>query len=208
VGQALGAVTFSDDGEKRTRHHIFRVFLLSRQLGIAMTLTMTQGSGGDEFAPLIEVDMEANVFGESWSHCDQLSSYVARMVSHNRSDSLLYSNLFSSALNELLETAFRAHAAPGKFRCRVWRKGKIDRVELIIPCEPGQIGFYLDTVTLAHRDDAVDRYRGMLFSEGRFDHRTGLMELAIDYAAVISASRVGDDAICLTADLALEIEDN
>ncbi len=150
--------------------------------------------------------MEAQVFGESWSHCDHVSSYVARMVSHNRADSLLYSNLFSSALNELLETVFRKHAVPGKFQCRIWRNGAVDRVELIIPCQPEQIGFYLDTVALTGQADAIERYRTMLFAEDRFDHRTGLMELAIDYSAIITASPVGGDAIRLTADLSLEAD--
>ena len=41
-------------------------------------------------------------FASEWLHCDRISSYLARMVSHNRTDSLLYANLLSSALNELL----------------------------------------------------------------------------------------------------------
>ena len=45
------------------------------------------------------------------------------MVSHNRSDSLLYANLLSSALNELLETAFIHHGPDGDFSCRVSRAG-------------------------------------------------------------------------------------
>jgi hypothetical protein len=169
-----------------------------------MSSITAQALSSDEFAPLIEVDMDVDVFGANWSHCDHLSSYMARMVSHNRSDSLLYSNLFSSALNELLETAFRAHAAPGTFRCRVWRRGAVDRVELVIPCESGQRDFYIEAVTLSSRSDAVDRYRGMLFAEDEFDTRTGLFELAVDYEADISAAPEGESAIRLTADLVLE----
>lgn len=169
-----------------------------------MTFSNPQSLTADGFTPLVEVEMDANVFGASWSHCDHLSSYVARMVSHNRSDSLLYSNLLSSALNELLETAFRTHAAPGKFRCKLWRREGVDRVELIIPCHADQMEFYLETIVLARRADAVDRYRNMLFSEDSFDTRTGLLELAVDYAAEISASPDGEHAIRLTADLTLE----
>jgi hypothetical protein len=169
-----------------------------------MTFSNPQSLTADGFTPLVEVDMDANVFGASWSHCDHLSSYVARMVSHNRTDSLLYSNLFSSALNELLETAFRMNAAAGKFQCRIWRRDGVDRVELIIPCHAEQMMFYLETVALARQVDAVERYRNMLFSEDRFDARTGLLELAVDYAAEISVSPVGEHAVRLTADLALE----
>jgi hypothetical protein len=178
--------------------------ILTQQFGMGMNFSNPQSLTAENFTPLVEVDMDASVFGASWSHCDHLSSYVARMVSHNRSDSLLYSNLLSSALNELLETAFRTHAAPGKFRCRLWRHGAVDRVELIIPCQAEQVQFYLETIAMARRTDAVERYRNMLFSEDSFDTRTGLLELAVDYAAEISASPDGEHAIRLIADLTLE----
>jgi len=173
-----------------------------------MNLIASRHASDDGFAPLIEVDMEADVFGADWTHCDHLSSYVARMVSHNRSDSLLYSNLFSSALNELLETVFRAHAAQGKFRCRIWRSGATDRVELVIPCRADQRDFYLDTVALSHNADAAERYRNMLFSDESFDTRTGLLELAVDYEAAITVEPAGEDAIRLTTDLVLEAENH
>ena len=150
--------------------------------------------------------MQADVFGADWTHCDHLSSYVARMVSHNRADSLLYSNLLSSALNELLETVFRAHATEGTFRCRIWRSGATDRVELVIPCKADQRNFYLDTVALARDADVAERYRGMLFADSQFDTRTGLLELAVDYEAAITVEPEGEDAIRLTTDLVLEAE--
>jgi hypothetical protein len=173
-----------------------------------MNLVDPRPESHDGFSPLIEVDMEAEVFGADWAHCDNLSSYVARMVSHNRADSLLYSNLFSSALNELLETAFRAHASDGTFRCRIWRSGRTDRVELVIPCRAEQQVFYLDTVALAHHGDAAERYHGMLFSDRSFDTRTGLLELAVDYAAAITVEPEGDHAVRLTTDLVLEPENS
>ncbi|AYG61900.1 ubiquinone biosynthesis methyltransferase UbiE [Rhizobium jaguaris] len=157
-----------------------------------------------KFQSLIEVDMEIDVFGSNWSHCDRLSSYVARMISHNRTDSLLYSNLFSSALNELLETIFRTHEGSGKFSCSVRRNGAVDRVELILPCSRGQAGFYRDTVELARGPDATEKYREMLFSSDVVDTRIGLFELAVDYSADISVETDGSDTIKLIAELALE----
>jgi hypothetical protein len=53
---------------------------------------------------LIEISMRMNDFSAEWMHCDRISSYVARMVSQNSADPLFHANLFSSALNELLET--------------------------------------------------------------------------------------------------------
>jgi hypothetical protein len=168
-------------------------------------ITATQETAlAADFKPLIDVDMEIGVFGSSWTHCDRISSYVARMVSHNRTDSLLYSNLFSSALNELLETIFRTHEGAGHFSCSVRRRGNIDRVELLIPCGAGQTRFYRDAVALVHGPDAADRYREMLFAEERLDPRVGLLELAVDYAADISVEILSDDTIRLIADLALE----
>jgi len=172
-----------------------------------MISTALQHTAAGDFVPLLEVDMEARVFGEHWAHCDHLSSYMARMVSHNRADSLLYSNLFSSALNELLETAFRMHDAPGRFRCRILRHGAVDRVELVIPCQPERMAFYLETVALGRGEDAVETYRNMLFSEHVYDQRTGLLELAVDYAAMMDAAPDAGGGICLKADLALESEE-
>jgi hypothetical protein len=171
-----------------------------------MISTALQETAAGEFVPLLEVDMEARMFGESWAHCDHLSSYIAKMVSHNRADSLLYANLFSSALNELLETAFRMHDAPGRFRCRILRQGATDRVELVIPCRPERMAFYLETVALGRDENAIETYSNMLFSEHVYDQRTGLLELAVDYAAMMDAAPVAGGGICLRADLALENE--
>ncbi|MDE1995895.1 MAG: ubiquinone biosynthesis methyltransferase UbiE [Rhizobiaceae bacterium] len=159
-----------------------------------------------KFQSLIEVDMEIGVFGSNWSHCDRLSSYVARMISHNRKDSLLYANLFSSVLNELLETIFRTHEGTGQFVCAVERMGAIDRVVLTLPCSEAQLDFYRDAVAEAHGKEAPEAYREMLFSSTKLDPRIGLFELAVDYAADISVEPIGETALRLIADLALEDE--
>ncbi|MEM8813697.1 MAG: ubiquinone biosynthesis methyltransferase UbiE [Pseudomonadota bacterium] len=156
------------------------------------------------FEPLVEINMEIGVFGSNWSHCDHIASYLARMVSHNRTDSLLYSNLFSSAANELLETVFRMHGAAGTFICSVLRHGPVDRIELTVPCEASQAGFYESAVDMVHREDAPERYREALFSTGQIDPNIGLLELAVDYDADLSVEPAGDGLIRLTADLALE----
>ena len=75
---------------------------------------------------LLEVSMGIDDFSSEWVHCDKISSYVARMVSHDRADSLLYANLLSSALNELLETVFANHGPEGDFSCRIRRQGAAD----------------------------------------------------------------------------------
>ncbi|BCH27624.1 hypothetical protein MesoLjLc_75080 [Mesorhizobium sp. L-8-10] len=156
------------------------------------------------FELLLELDMDIGVFCADWSYCDRISSYVAQMISHNRIDSLLYSNLFSSALNELLETAYRAHGPNGRFACRVSRCGELDRIELTIPCEGSATRFYLDASKRLARPDVAEQYRSALFSPGPLEPDIGLFELAVDYDAVFRIDAEQDNAIRLVADLSLE----
>lgn len=162
------------------------------------------GTGGADFRALLEIAVKAEIFSSNWEHCDRIASYVARMVSHNRTDSLLYLNLFSSALNELLETAFRSHKGEGEIACRVSRAGPIDRVELTIPCDAETQSFYRDAIATAQRPDAAEAYMGALFAEGPVDRRIGLLELAVDYRAKFSIAEAAPSSIRLVADLALD----
>lgn len=155
-------------------------------------------------ALLLRFDMKVDSFTSDWAYCDRLSSYLARMVSHNRTDSVLYSNLLSSVLNELLETAFRRHATGGDFSCAIYREGTRDRIELSIPCDEDARAFYADAIEGTKRPDIGERYRDALFSAGPLVGDIGLMELAVDYAARLSIG--GDDSgpLRLIAELALE----
>ena len=162
------------------------------------------GDGDAEFKTLLEIAMGAETFSSDWAHCDRIATYVARMVSHNRTDSLLYSNLFSSALNELLETAFRAHRGTGEIACSVSRAGPVDRIELTIPCDAAVRDFYRQAVDALGRDDVAERYVDALLAEGALDPRIGLLELTVDYKARVSLGSAAADAVRLVADLALE----
>lgn len=161
-------------------------------------------SNDTSFAPLLEVALGTETFAANWAHCDRIATYVARMVSHNRTDSLLYSNLFSSALNELLETAFRAHRQGGEINCTISRAGAVDRIALTIPCDDKLRSFYLDAINSLSADDVGDRYVAALLAEGELDPRIGLLELAVDYRAALSITPSEDDKVCLIADLSLE----
>ncbi len=159
---------------------------------------------GKTFELLVKIDMGVDTFASNWAYCDRLSSYMARMVSHNRTDSLLYSNLFSSALNELLETVFRRHRPGGKFTCSISRRQRRDRIELTIPCDAGDKHFYQAAIERLSRPDAADHYRSALFADGPIDLDVGLFELALDYNAVLSVDASDNGSIRLVADLALE----
>jgi hypothetical protein len=156
------------------------------------------------FEPLLQIGMDIDVFTSNWSYCDRLSSYAARMVSHNRTDSLLYANLFSSALNELLETVFRAHGSGGNFRCSISRLANKDRIELTIPCKGQDAQFYINAMERLSRSDVAEQYRSALFADGTLDPDIGLFELAVDYDASISVEKTDENTIRLVADLALE----
>jgi hypothetical protein len=155
------------------------------------------------FAPLLSIDLDIAAFASNWSYCDRLSSYFARMISHDRTDSLLYANLFSSAFNELLETVFRVHGVAGNLACRVSRQADRDRIELTVPCGESEIAFYQDAIAGLAGEDIEDRYRAALFKEGPMEASVGLLELAVDYGADFSVEAM-PQAIRLVAELSLE----
>lgn len=167
-----------------------------------MTSELRDGGAG-RYEVLLAISMDISVFASDWAYCDRLSTYVARMVSHNRADSLLYSNLLSSALNELLETVYRNHGAAGEFSCTVLRAADRDRIELKIPGESSEMAFYRQAIDRLSSPDVADDYRAALFSDGEIDPSIGLMELAVDYNAKLLIE-AADAAVHLTAELILE----
>lgn len=154
--------------------------------------------------PLLEISMGMEAFSSEWLHCDRISSYVARMVSHNRADSLLYANLLSSALNELLETAFINHGPGGTFSCRVCREGATDIIEISLPCDEKAEAFYAGAAQRLTAGNAAEAYQAALFSAGAPDPHLGLLEIATDYRASISIVPDGGGRLLLSAEMTLE----
>ncbi|WP_421693539.1 ubiquinone biosynthesis methyltransferase UbiE [Aestuariivirga sp.] len=154
--------------------------------------------------PLLEISMGIEAFASDWLHCDRISSYVARMVSHNRADSLLFANLLSSALNELLETAFIHHGPEGEFSCRVCRVGEADLIELNLPCDESALHYYKEAAERLKRADVVEIYQSALFASDGADPHLGLLEIAVDYRARISIAPASGNRLKLAAELALE----
>lgn len=157
------------------------------------------------FDALLEFDMDAGAIDEHWIYCDHIANFVARMVSHDRSDPFLYSNLLSASVNELLETAFRTRKEAGKLRFCFLRKDDIDRVELSIPCPREEQDFYRNTVQEIRAPDASEKYLGLLFSNDGVDRRIGLFELAFNFDAKIDVSvPTGEKLVLLTVELAFD----
>src|SRR5215469_9353938 len=92
-----------------------------------------KGAVEEPYAPTLEITISTGAFDSHWANCERVSSYIARAVSHNRPDALLHYNLLSSALNEILELAFRSHAPGASISCSVLRKETVDRIVLDVP---------------------------------------------------------------------------
>jgi hypothetical protein len=165
----------------------------------------SQNAGGKAvFTPMIQIDLEVHAFLSDWVHCDQISTYSARMISHNRSDSVRHSTLFSSALNELLEIAFRTRHSSGEIACRVSRRGETDRIELTLPCLPEERQFYEEAVLQMAGSDAMERYLNSVSGDLAPSREIVLLGLAIDHNATLRVEKPGADVITLVVDLPLQ----
>lgn len=165
---------------------------------------MIVASRDTDFAPMIQVDMEIKSFLSMWLYCDQISTYLARMVSHNRSDSVRHSNLFSSVANELLEVAFRTRHPGGELVCRVSRLGQVDRIELSFPCTPEERQFYREALSQVVEPEFKHRYMHSISGDLAPSREVILLELVVDYNATLRLEEAGADTIRLVVDLLLE----
>jgi hypothetical protein len=156
------------------------------------------------FEPLLQFEMEMGTFLSDWHHCDQLSTFVARMVSHNRMDPIRHSNFLSSALNELLEISFRGGSPDGQIGCAVYRQGPMERVKLTFPCPPRQRQYFSEAVSKTRREDALARYLDSISTDLAPSRDTVLLDLAINFDARIRLENGVPPSITLIVDLPLE----
>lgn len=156
------------------------------------------------FEPLIELEMEMGTFLSDWHHCDHLSSFMGRMISHNRTDPIRHSNFFSSALNELLEVTFRGGTPEGRIGCTVYRQGPRERVKLTFPCPHSQRQFYREAVSKTRKQDAYDRYLDALSNDLAPSREVVLLDLAINFEAEITLDEKASPSITLVVDLPIE----
>lgn len=157
-----------------------------------------------DFRTMIQIDMQVASFHSNWSHCDYIATYLARTISHNRPDSVLFANLFSSALNELLEITFRTRHTGGALACRVSRDGETDRVELTFSCGKEERRFFEASVARIQAGDVKDRYISSLSGDVAPSRDIMLLELAVSYNATVKLDgNDDDDTITLVVDLPL-----
>jgi hypothetical protein len=156
------------------------------------------------FEPLLQLEMEMGAFLSDWLHCDQLSTFMARMISHNRADPVRHSNFFSSALNELLEVLFRGGSPDGQIGCAIYRHGPTERVKLTFPCPPRHRHFFSEAVSNTRREDALARYLDSILTDLVPSRDAALLDLAINFDARIHLEDSVASSITLVVDLPLE----
>jgi len=172
--------------------------------GIKMQAAAEGLSPNSDLPQMIHLDLDIKEFCSDWTHCDLMSGYLARMVSHTRLDSLLFANLYSSALNELLEAVYRTHGVSGKLECAVQRRGGLDRITLTFPADEETYRVYADAIRKVEADNAETLYLEALFAEQEPGASLGLLELGVDYGARLAIDRCEDGRMRLMADLTLE----
>lgn len=156
------------------------------------------------FEQLLNLEMEMATFTADWLHCDQLSNYVARMVSHDRRDPLRHSNLLSSALNELLEMSFRSDAQEGELICVFYRHEQTERIELSFPCPSQQQRYYSELVQGLRHGGKLADYVEVIADETAPLEQAILLGLAVNYDADIELRASTADALTFVVDLPLE----
>lgn len=156
-----------------------------------------------DFRIMVQIDMEMEAFNSNWTHCDYIATFLARVISHNRPDSVLFANLFSSALNELLEITFRSNHVGGTFVCKISRHGDTERVELTFTCSEDERDFFKQAVIRLRGSHAEANYMDSLSNATDLSRDMLLVELAISYNAAVTLTTVGDNTITLSVDLPL-----
>ena len=116
---------------------------------------------------------------------------------------MLFANLFSSALNELLEITFRSHHVGGTFVCKISRRGDIERVELTFSCSEDEQDFFKQAVARVRSSGAQADYISSLSDSPDLSRNMLLVELAVSYNAAVSLKAISDDTITLAVDLPL-----
>lgn len=156
------------------------------------------------FEPLLELEMEMASFAADWLYCDQCSTYVARMVSHDRNDPIRHANLLSAALNELFEMSFHAREYNGALTFRFCRSGGTERIELTFPCSAEKRGFYDTIAERINGGQALANYLDVITNDDARAEHAILLGLAVNYDANIRLYERDSGLLTFEVDLTLE----
>jgi hypothetical protein len=152
-------------------------------------------------AAMLAVEMDFAMFSSDWANCDRLSDYVAAMISHDQSDPVRYANVFSSAVNELLEYSFRIGTGGGRLLCEISRIGEIDRVALSFPSAEEARSRFISHLAAIVSVDVAPRYLEMLHGYDAVEPEDALLGLKANFDASITAGKGLDDLLMIVADI-------
>lgn len=135
---------------------------------------------------LCRLSVSAESFSKDWAHCDQLSNYLSRIVSFDKPDSFIFSNLLSTVLNEILEVLFFNHSNNKSIVWSLYQQGENTVIVSDIPVDSQIALFYSTAASNIENGDPSEMYRSEMSKEGGISRAIGLYELAADYGAKIS----------------------
>ena len=167
-------------------------------------MNTTETPADAAFEPMLELEMKMAAFTADWLNCDQCSTYVAGMVSLDRHDPIRHANVLSSALNELFEMSFHTRESDGVLRCRFYRNGTIERIELTFPCSAEQRNSYEAIVERIGNGQALANYLHVITDDAARAEHAILLGLAVNYDADIELSGQDGGRMTFVVDIALE----
>lgn len=153
---------------------------------------MSSGLLSAESRPILSMAAEARTFGADWSHCDQLSNYIATALSLGRPDPLLYANLLSTILNEVYEALFRRELGQGEIDCTLFNEGEELLIVFDFEAKDADREHFDSVVRRASSADAARCYEEALASGADDSSELGLLGLAVDYGCGLRLERSGE----------------
>lgn len=142
---------------------------------------------------LCSLRFSTGAFAMDWHHCDQISNYVSRVVASKKADSFVFSNLFSTVINEILEAVFRSNSGSDNITIDIYQAENDSLIISSIPVNDVSLAFYEKVILNLEKGNAKDLYRDLIKSDKGFVPETGFYELAADYDATITMENKPDD---------------
>lgn len=159
---------------------------------------------------LCRLSVSAESFSRDWAHCDQLSNYLSRIVSFDKADSFIFSNLLSTVLNEILETIFLNHSDNYSIIVSLYQSGDDTVIISDIPVDSESALFYSTVASDIENGDPSEMYRNEMGKNGEISRAVGFYELAADYGAMIICNEHPEDhmlRLCVTVKLERFVEE-
>lgn len=152
-------------------------------------------SNGSSAKTLVSTSVEIRHFASDWTHCDQLSNFLARSASLDRPDPFFFANLLSTILNEVFESIFHYHAEEGEISLSLRHSDLDTTLDASIPVSPEAREFYAKVSRDLAEHRPEDLFRDHLLGPQIDDHAIGFFELASIYQARIHINPVAEGKV-------------